>query len=121
MKKFLMSIVTLSVLVSTSLVCIYANEIGLKAVPGKVQTIRNMSNQSKLDITAIVPSPISTKEHQISGLCFEQNCEEPHGDCEDLPYLVKSSWSSTGAKIVKYDYAHGNYDREPKVEGYRTK
>lgn len=110
------------VLVSTSLLftilsCpIWANELRYQI--GRVQSISNRSKAGLLSLQANVPDPTPDVQHQIAGLAYAQNC--PIGEpCYDVPYDYYSAWDSYGASIYKPDESHSNYDRNPRVVGYR--
>lgn len=116
MKKISRILVSSSLLFTILTSPIWASELRYQV--GKVQSISNRSKIGLLSLQANVPDPTESIQHQIAGYAYAQNC--PIGEeCYDIAYDVYSDWDSYGASIYKHDESHGNYNRNPRVVGYR--
>ena len=121
MKSKVISTLSFLLVTGMGILSIGALDISPRYAIGKVSGFSDNSVPGRLNVTSIVPSPISTTEHQFSALeCIDQNCP-PGEDCYDIFIRAYSGWSSTGQNLSKVDRSHTTGNRQPQVEGYRYK
>lgn len=118
MKKII-SLVLFGLLVVSSVTNAFAIEP--RAAVGQVTGFTDSSRTGALDVTSIVPSPISAVEHQFSAdTVVAQNC--PVGQpCYDVMSRAYSGFSAYGQRLYRYEAdGHTGKGRNPYVESYRN-